>query len=161
MLRTLLVLVALTVSAGSHAANIHYTLSGTNGNGLGGTFDYNGGVFRNIAITPASPLGEPFFEVNGYVPGFDVPGNPIITIDFNSLESEFPNALQRLTFSNYLGVAGETVSVVIASSLNGVSFGYISAGIATPSAVVPLPAAIWLFGSALVGLIGVGRRKKA
>lgn len=29
------------------------------------------------------------------------------------------------------------------------------------SAAVPLPAAIWLFGSALLGLIGVARRKKA
>jgi hypothetical protein len=27
--------------------------------------------------------------------------------------------------------------------------------------VVPIPAAAWLFGSALVGLVGVGRRKKA
>jgi len=27
--------------------------------------------------------------------------------------------------------------------------------------VVPLPAALWLFGSALIGLVGFGRRKKA
>jgi hypothetical protein len=28
-------------------------------------------------------------------------------------------------------------------------------------AEVPIPAAAWLFGSALVGLVGVGKRKKA
>jgi hypothetical protein len=31
----------------------------------------------------------------------------------------------------------------------------------TPSSVVPVPAAVWLFGSGLIGLIGVARRKKA
>ena len=28
------------------------------------------------------------------------------------------------------------------------------------SAVVPIPAAVWLFGSGLMGLVGVARRKK-
>ena len=27
--------------------------------------------------------------------------------------------------------------------------------------VVPVPAAVWLFGSALIGLIGLGKRRKA
>ena len=27
--------------------------------------------------------------------------------------------------------------------------------------VVPVPAAVWLFGSGLIGLIGIARRKKA
>ena len=31
----------------------------------------------------------------------------------------------------------------------------------SPSAVVPVPAAVWLFGSGLLGLIGMARRKKA
>jgi len=30
-----------------------------------------------------------------------------------------------------------------------------------PAAVIPVPAAIWLFGSGLLGLIGISRRKKA
>ncbi|HHJ36602.1 MAG TPA: VPLPA-CTERM sorting domain-containing protein [Gammaproteobacteria bacterium] len=29
------------------------------------------------------------------------------------------------------------------------------------TAVVPIPAAVWLFGSGLIGLIGLTRRKKA
>jgi hypothetical protein len=29
----------------------------------------------------------------------------------------------------------------------------------TPSAVTPLPAAVWLFGSGLLGLTGIARRK--
>lgn len=30
----------------------------------------------------------------------------------------------------------------------------------TPAGVVPVPAAVWLFGSGLLGLIGIGRRKR-
>jgi len=32
---------------------------------------------------------------------------------------------------------------------------------ATPTTVIPVPAAIWLFGSGLLGLIGIARRKNA
>ena len=33
-------------------------------------------------------------------------------------------------------------------------------GTAAPPAVIPIPAAVWLFGSGLLGLVGVARRKK-
>ena len=42
-----------------------------------------------------------------------------------------------------------------ADSLSGVTFDDLSYG------AVPIPAAVWLFGSGLIGLIGVARRKKA
>jgi hypothetical protein len=31
----------------------------------------------------------------------------------------------------------------------------------TPKAVIPIPAAVWLFGSGLLGLVGIARRKKS
>ena len=45
--------------------------------------------------------------------------------------------------------------VFSATSLNNYNMGVTAAGIAA----VPVPAAIWLFGSGLIGLIGVARRK--
>jgi hypothetical protein len=64
---------------------------------------------------------------------------------------------------NLYGVTGTTTSTVALSllgtatlSANGVTFAPESSG--TP---VPLPAAIWLLGSGLLGLAGVGRRKAA
>ena len=41
------------------------------------------------------------------------------------------------------------------------SFGYTAIGAAPPPAPVPLPAAMWLFGSALLGLGILGRQKSA
>jgi hypothetical protein len=37
----------------------------------------------------------------------------------------------------------------------------VSSGSITPPPTVPLPAAVWLFGSGLLGLLGVGRRRAA
>jgi hypothetical protein len=37
----------------------------------------------------------------------------------------------------------------------------VSSGTTTPPPPVPLPAAVWLFGSGLLGLLGVGRRRAA
>ncbi|MHB8535826.1 MAG: VPLPA-CTERM sorting domain-containing protein [Sulfuricaulis sp.] len=38
--------------------------------------------------------------------------------------------------------------------------GYNSGWIASNAGVVPIPAAVWLFGSGLLGLVGIARRKK-
>jgi hypothetical protein len=37
----------------------------------------------------------------------------------------------------------------------------VTSGFFGGSTVVPVPAAVWLFGSGLLGLIGIARRKKA
>ena len=37
---------------------------------------------------------------------------------------------------------------------------YLATGILTSITAVPVPAAVWLFGSGLIGLIGIARRKK-
>lgn len=38
---------------------------------------------------------------------------------------------------------------------------YLATGFLTSVTVVPIPPAVWLFGSGLIGLIGIARRKKA
>ena len=41
------------------------------------------------------------------------------------------------------------------------NFGGVSYGLHLEGSVVPVPAAVWLFGSGLLGLVGVARRRKA
>jgi hypothetical protein len=52
---------------------------------------------------------------------------------------------------------GQAQSYVLGTNLTLSSTGSLSVG----AAAVPLPAAVWLFGSGLLGLIGVGRRRAA
>jgi len=49
-------------------------------------------------------------------------------------------------------------SYVAAAQISVLANGTIQVGNGAP---VPLPAAVWLFGSGLIGLVGVGRRRKA
>lgn len=46
------------------------------------------------------------------------------------------------------------------SNFGGVNYGLNLTGTVISTAVVPVPAAVWLFGSGLLGLVGVARRKK-
>jgi hypothetical protein len=62
--------------------------------------------------------------------------------------------------------AGETNAKVYAINLSGTEVSYSAIGnfasnqAYTDAAPVPIPAAAWLFGSALIGAIGLGRRKR-
>ena len=62
---------------------------------------------------------------------------------------------------------GSLSAVMIPGMENGpfpgfnAQFNLTAAGLVTPPSEVPVPAAVWLFGSGLLGLVGVARRKKA
>ena len=47
-----------------------------------------------------------------------------------------------------------------ASGFGGAPYALHLEGFITKAAVIPVPAAVWLFGSGLLGLVGVARRKK-
>lgn len=52
---------------------------------------------------------------------------------------------------------GQIIGSGLLSDMSNGSMGYIL----TPTNVVPVPPAVWLFGSGLLGMIGIARRKKA
>ena len=83
----------------------------------------------------------------------------------------FPNADPDVwTTYNFTGFAGSDTSGGITLQLNaacGAGAGCVSdyfidnVSISADVNAVPVPAAVWLFGSGLVGLVGIAKRKKA
>jgi hypothetical protein len=59
------------------------------------------------------------------------------------------------------GTNGELQSYVLGKNLTLSANGTLTISSGTTTPPVPLPAAVWLFGSGLLGLIGVGRRRAA
>jgi hypothetical protein len=55
---------------------------------------------------------------------------------------------------------GQVQSYVLGTNLMMTANGTLQVGGTTPPPI-PLPAAVWLFGSGLLGLVGVGRRRAA
>lgn len=63
----------------------------------------------------------------------------------------------RITF--WESTEGGTTA--IPSGFEGMTMQWAWRGTYTPESVVPVPAAVWLFGSGLIGLIALARRKSA
>ena len=154
---------AATISIGSEVGFIG-TYTPTGGTGLadatgltfgGGTViigsdDFAGQVGGSVTLNDLSLTGvtaDPFFTMAGGL-SFTITG---FTLD---LQTE--NAL-NWTATGFWSLAGfdDTAGIFVftGDSLNDV-FTYSTAG-----SVVPVPAAVWLFGSALLGLGAMRRRK--
>lgn len=108
-----------------------------------------------------------------------------LDVSFNRTPDELTNELEGLAFGNFNGLTGP--GVVGTLTFQAIALGDTSLSMAVTSEalkggdfiseadysvqlvtfgsanvnVVPVPAAVWLFGSGLLGLVGVARRKKA
>ena len=123
-------------------------------------------------VSDASSVFGTFTTDNGSVTAVDL-GVPSIGLDFTqfspvpiTLSYEFSaiNGSYAIDVGSPVGFNGlepVPVSFLVLVLVGSGSTPFIGDnGNATPSPV-PIPAAAWLFGSALVGLVGIGRRKKA
>ena len=152
MLRVFFLLCAFTLSISANAATVTYTLTGDIASG---TFEWDGGVVSNINITSLTPsrVAGRSLTSEAYVvtPGF----RDALAQDFEGGEYTdiywFDAPLDGTSIAT--GELASTIFGIFDECCNPTSF------TATPSAV-PLPAAAWLFGSALLGLAGVGKRRK-
>ena len=105
--------------------------------GMTSTLDSPVGIFDG---KPNSNVGLEFIGGTGVFAGVDL-AQPFTHADFNSLSGSFD-----------VGAADYFGDLIITS-------GFYMPGSLPPQ--VPVPAAMWLFGSGLIGLVGVARRKKS
>jgi hypothetical protein len=159
-------------------------LAGATGETISGEFSYDTDAFSDplsmsvppiiITMTSGSLVAEgttsiPVYSSDsiGFAGGLTDPTssshNIDIEIDFTGLldPSKHPvNALpQSITLSDYTSATGSFSSFSLADGPLGdpISFSIDTLEIRA----VPVPAAVWLFGSGLLGLVGVARRKKS
>jgi len=80
------------------------------------------------------------------------------TMDLGSVGAWGSDTDISLTLENIL--RANTVSSPSSEAFIEKKFGGIAISVNVPPAIIPVPAAVWLFGSGLLGLVGVARRKQ-
>ena len=122
-----------------------------------GDFENGTGVFTALEIPNSNPLHE-FTELNLQVQadGIEITS----TGNFHDEGLDITMKFVGGTLLNNVTTDLDTGSSFYECCGNGFSSQYFASGSFIPTASsVPLPAAAWLFGSALLGLIGIKRRK--
>lgn len=173
------IILLFLLSTASHASKITYEILGDFSNMHGEDLGYfegtlsidSNGVYTDYDLHTSGGDGfifTPYTYGDGSKIDSGSDGNVLIVneyepfIDFvSNLNLYFFDSLQNreIGFSTNIGSWGEEQT----SMYNpGSNIRYVSGGSATVIAsTVPVPAAIWLFGSGLLGLTGLARRKKA
>lgn len=149
---------------------LDFNLHGSVGNNASGyTSSY---VSASIAVVASSSLewypdfGTLVYEIASLIPGNEVVGNKFVSIN-DGLDQ---NSSGSITFDVFDGMDFYVVASMNASANNGfadashtftMEFDNDSGLTAAQVSAVPVPAAVWLFGSGLVGLVGLARRRTA
>ena len=134
--------------------------------------DFNGDITNQVtsysfsdgitAYTDADPEGSTQFIVNtdsnGNITNWIVDISDVDTLSPNLEPGDIVNRIITQTGDDFTQVY-QCYFIVSGSCI----FSQIDGAFAVPGSwsVVPVPAAVWLFGSGLLGLIGVARRKKS
>ncbi len=139
----------------------------------GFNFNINATTFTIVTSDPANPIdiADQSFSLHGFLADPSVT-NPVFTGSFNVSGGLLAGTFQDLTvgFLSNNDIMFDANLTYTSGSLKGnltggrIEGGQNAAGTQLaaklgPVTVVPVPAAIWLFGSGLLGLAGIARRK--
>ena len=140
----------------------HVSMGSGNSNGIG-TYTYNG---------PAIDLSS--YDLLGFDWGADHDGASVDVIF-----DDGTNTTTAASWTSLADTGGSAPGDLVMQALMGITWGSVNSSAVTEiqfvvtgvrnmdsiidnfsATVVPVPAAVWLFGSGLLGLIGIARRKK-
>lgn len=128
---------------------------------------YNWGVVgqHGTVTTPTISQG-PFLELVDNNPRNGGLDEGVAALDFLAPDPLFPNPImppelptdiQFWAFGNIYGMD----QIRISNGIHTPFFNFLSGeAVITEISAVPVPAAVWLFGTALIGLVGFGKRRK-
>lgn len=147
----------------------YFTLDGTLSGGATPPYTNQDDAYVYTQFTSAFSTGNDFFGLWAYpwgictytgCPGFSIPVHRVGSITLNITEGNpFDLSYGLHTIGTYGGTSDFGATAAISFDLPaGTSI--TSDGGYTQTAV-PVPPAVWLFGSGLLGLIGVARRRAA
>ena len=149
----------LTVATGSHAGSINGTESP-----VSDIWEFFGGTGMNYLTSPMVDNGDGTVDMSGWT----VAWNGIAAIPMGGDTANFASdtGLATLTCGTDCAV-NDTFTLTYeahvplgdASGFGGVLYALNLEGTVASVSAVPVPAAVWLFGSGLLGLVGVARRK--
>lgn len=113
----------------------------------------NGGTLTFEFAGPVTVLSMNAFDVKGGTVRFfkSASSTAFLTVNLgNSDTNNTPtnNKYEALAFTGAAGVSKMEVTLTDSGAIDDIT-------------VVPIPAAVWLFGSALLGAIGIGSRRRA
>ncbi len=117
--------------------------------------------------------GTQSLNIQGSVAGLGISSQTLLSSTMDDFSYDYSNG-NTLNFFEASGSSALSTNLLSAIGLSGTGFDYLAysidvnslgqvvdAGVVNTTSVVPLPAAAWLFGSAILGLLGVARRKNA
>lgn len=164
------VFIGVTQDTNGHASHSGAPHTGTGGiDTEWGFFNNAGMVYTSTAVTDLTGSGATRqLDFSGWT----VTWNGIAAIPMGGDVTNFPGDTTTATIvcSSAACAQGDTFVLDYAahvplgdpSKFGGVPYAvHMTGTIAAAPTVIPVPAAVWLLGSGLVGLVGVARRKKA
>jgi len=114
----------------------------------------------NINAWPDNALIDPPDVVGDGDPDFYTGGGWFFSIDVLSVDSSLYSGVDYQRFPPSLGGSNYGRFRIVLRDIDG-TLAFDATGYLDSLTAVPLPSAVWLFGSGLLGLIGISRRKKS